>query len=137
VLNHVDTIDDGRAVRACPRGPCHCRASGLIGEVYLILMDAIFDVAVVICHPAPVIVAPMSDEVVIGVVFVCEIVVGIGIAYDILIRIGDLGEVPVCISIENGLILGVRDGGDSTAAVLDREAFPKLFVTCVRRPPES
>ena len=71
----MDAIDNGRGISSCPGGSCHSGASGLIREANLVLMDAIFDVAVVIVNPGIAIISPVAYEVVVGIIFVGHMVV--------------------------------------------------------------
>jgi hypothetical protein len=52
-------------------------------------MHTIFYVAVVIYHSVPVIISPVANQIVVGIVFVSEVVVRVSIAYEVRVRIGN------------------------------------------------
>lgn len=57
--------------------------------------------AVVGDHSSLAVIVPMADEVIVGIVFIREVVAQIGVAEGVRVRIGNICQVSVAVSIED------------------------------------
>jgi hypothetical protein len=57
--------------------------------------------AVVGNHSSLAVIVPMADEIVVGIVFVREVVVQVGVAKGVRVRIGNVCQVSVAVRVED------------------------------------